>query len=301
MKTSVIVLTKNSAPLVKQTMDSLMPFYRQGFITEIITVDGYSTDDTADIVRQYPVKILLEDKQRPFPAAARDIGWRASKGDLVIYLDSDGYLGKGFFPHIYTFFMDDRVGIVGCEDHTVITNGLSKAHAQQREFLYHLNMPNPPIFAKIYRWLQRMPKEIYIGGACHVIRRSCLEDIGGFPLHDCGEDVSLAQKIVAAGWKNLWWSQSPIHHNLPFTYKGLLRQYFRHGRQGAIWEIEVRQKSRIALILDFHHVVSIGVRLASPVFGIVLAVLYMNPRHLIVYPFCRYAWLAGYLKVFFYI
>lgn len=298
MKTSVVILTKNSAATVEETLRSLVPYYEQGFVQEIIVVDGYSTDGTLDVVARYPVRLLFEDKKHPFPAAAREMGWRNARGELVMYLDSDGYIGEGFFPRAYEFFEESDVGLVGCEEHTVVTNALTRANAEERAFAYRVHRPSPSPFFRVYRWLQGIPRGIFVGGACHIVRRSCLEAVGGFPLSDCGEDIPLAEKIVAAGWRNLWWLGAPVYHRLPSTFKGLLKQHYRHGRQQAVWEMTMKQESRAKLLADWHHVLLIASRLASPLIGVALAVYFRNLRHLLIYPLCRYAGLAGYFRAF---
>lgn len=299
MNTSVVVLTKNSSSTIKETLESIMSYYKNSFITEIIIVDGNSTDGTLDLARQYPIRLFFEDKDKPFPAAAREIGWRNASGELILFLDSDGSLSEGFFPRVHEFFSDSKVGLLGCEDKTVVDNSISKTNAQEREFLYRSNRFYPSLLISSYRWFQGIPKKIAIGGACHVVRRSCLESIGGFPLQDCGEDISLAEKIVEAGWKNLWWTNAPIYHRLPNTLRGLLKQYYRHGRQWATWQRKVKGLPRLNLLLDPQHIVSILLRLTSPYFAAILAIYFHNPRHLITYPLCRYAWLTGYTKFFF--
>ena len=253
-------------------------------------VDGYSTDATLDIVSRYPARVVCEDKRARFPSAARDLGWRQATGDLIVYLDSDGSLEPGFFPKVYDFFREPRVGLLGCEDRTAVTNAVTRANAQERAFLYRVQSSTSSFF-RLYRWLAGVPRGLRYGGACHVVRRSCLEDIGGFPLCDCGEDLALAQRVVAFGWRNEWWSPAPVVHRLPSTVRGLCRQFFRHGRQRAVWEWD----SSLG-ILRWQNLASLGARLASPGFGAMLAANTRNPVLLVTYPVCRYAWLAGYVK-----
>ena len=54
---------------------------------EIIIVDGMSTDKTRDLVQKYPVRLLLNERKNV--AAARNLGVKNARGDLVAFTDGD--------------------------------------------------------------------------------------------------------------------------------------------------------------------------------------------------------------------
>lgn len=54
---------------------------------EVIIVDGFSSDRTIDISKQYPVKILLNNKK--IASEARNLGIRHAKGSILVFLDAD--------------------------------------------------------------------------------------------------------------------------------------------------------------------------------------------------------------------
>ena len=84
---SIIIPTFNRAGIVSRAIDSaLAQSYPQ---TEVIVVDDGSTDETLQILRNYSENITIISRQNSGPAAARNFGVRASKGELVAFLDSD--------------------------------------------------------------------------------------------------------------------------------------------------------------------------------------------------------------------
>ena len=97
MKISVIIPCKNSVITINECLASLMPYYNDGYITEIIVVDGHSTDGTLEILKNYPVKLLFEPVQGNI-GMAYEHGWRNSQGELIILFDSDVYMKSKFFP-----------------------------------------------------------------------------------------------------------------------------------------------------------------------------------------------------------
>jgi len=54
---------------------------------EVLIVDGLSEDDTVEIAKKYPVKIITNTKRDP--ASGRMLGFREATGDYHLYLDAD--------------------------------------------------------------------------------------------------------------------------------------------------------------------------------------------------------------------
>ena len=119
---SVVIATYNSGDTIERCLSSLYPYQKAGYISEVIIVDGYSTDNTLDVVKKYPVKILFEEGQEIYKNSvirshygkynAQNQGWRASSGNLIMFLDSDAYLGEDFFPKALKFFEDPNLGVL---------------------------------------------------------------------------------------------------------------------------------------------------------------------------------------------
>jgi glycosyltransferase involved in cell wall biosynthesis len=83
---SVVVPVFNGERFLRETLGSILDQdYRP---LEVIVVDDGSTDSTADIARSHEtIHYLYQDNQGP--AAARNAGIEASRGELVAFLDAD--------------------------------------------------------------------------------------------------------------------------------------------------------------------------------------------------------------------
>jgi len=83
---SIILPAKNEADSLK----TLLPALRERFPeVEIIVVNDGSTDDTADVCRQYEVNML----SHVYPmgnGAAIKTGARNATGDILVFMDADG-------------------------------------------------------------------------------------------------------------------------------------------------------------------------------------------------------------------
>lgn len=79
---SVVVLTHNDAQTLPHTLSSL------SFCDEVIVIDDYSTDATRKIARSYHAYVYLRHLDNDF-AAQRNYGLHKSKGEWVLFVDSD--------------------------------------------------------------------------------------------------------------------------------------------------------------------------------------------------------------------
>lgn len=80
---------------------------------EIVVVDNGSTDRTAEIVKQFPVRYVWEEKRGV--ATARNKGIEVSRGPIVAFTDADCLVITGWLQELLEGFEDDGVGIVAGE------------------------------------------------------------------------------------------------------------------------------------------------------------------------------------------
>lgn len=84
---SVIIPTYNRAALVVQSVESVLAAVARG--DEVIVVDDGSTDDTAQALSRYQSSIRYLRVPNSGVGAARNLGIREAKHDLVAFNDSD--------------------------------------------------------------------------------------------------------------------------------------------------------------------------------------------------------------------
>ena len=106
---SVIVPTLNEERHVGSLLADVAAQTREP--DEVLVVDADSTDETAAVVRRFPFARLLSGE--PPVARGRTLGGRAAKGDILVFLDADVRLPKGFFEGLLEDF-DRRSLDVAC-------------------------------------------------------------------------------------------------------------------------------------------------------------------------------------------
>jgi glycosyltransferase involved in cell wall biosynthesis len=82
---SVVIPTHNEA----QNLDYVLP-YIPPLVSEVILVDGHSTDDTIAVAEQLLPTIHIIKQVRRGKGDALRIGFAACTGDIIVMLDADG-------------------------------------------------------------------------------------------------------------------------------------------------------------------------------------------------------------------
>ena len=87
-RVSVVVPSFNSAPFLRQAIDSIRAQTRPA--DELIVVDDGSADGSVEIARELGAACVRTPRNGG-PAVARNVGLRAATGDVVAFLDADDY------------------------------------------------------------------------------------------------------------------------------------------------------------------------------------------------------------------
>lgn len=100
MNISVIIPSFNTGKYIRSAIDSII--YQYG--SEVIVVDGGSTDNTLDILKSYGDRVKwISEKDNGEPDAINK-GMRIATGDIIGYLDADDKYELGCFDEIIEQF-----------------------------------------------------------------------------------------------------------------------------------------------------------------------------------------------------
>lgn len=109
---SVIIPTLNSAGTISQCLESIKKQDYSGEI-EIIIADGGSTDNTTQIAKRYTDRIFNNFLKTG--EAGKAIGLKYSRGDLVVFIDSDNILPHRDWLSLMVMPFNENSNIVGTE------------------------------------------------------------------------------------------------------------------------------------------------------------------------------------------
>src|SRR3989344_6082780 len=95
MKLSIIIPTYNGGKILKECLESI---YSQDYPKEnyeVLIIDGRSTDNTREIAKKFPVKLIDNPARVEEPARINAI--KISEAEIVALVDQDNiFVGKDF-------------------------------------------------------------------------------------------------------------------------------------------------------------------------------------------------------------
>ena len=89
---SVVVATRDRAELLRKLLAGLERQTVGAGAFEVVIVDDGSTDGTPEVLDGYDSRLRLRrlaNDRAAGPATARDMGWRAAQGELIVFTDDD--------------------------------------------------------------------------------------------------------------------------------------------------------------------------------------------------------------------
>ena len=212
---SIVIPSYNSAQTIIQCIEGCLEQQHTNDFVEIIVVDDGSTDKTKDVVGKYPVRYVYQENSGP--AAARNRGWKATKGDIVCFTDSDCIPDRAWIGQLTEKFTHPEIGAVGGSYDIANRDSLIAGCIHEEIMERHRNMP----------------EHVHAFGSYNVaIRKEILEKVGGFDetyRRASGEDNDLSYRILNAGYKIAFAKDAiVVHHHTERLFR-YLKEQFRHG------------------------------------------------------------------------
>jgi len=232
-KVSVIVPVYNCEKKITKHIMSLQEQTHPKELYEIIIVDNDSTDYTREIAKEFPVKLLIENRAKS-PYLARNKGITEARGDIIAFID------------------------INCTPvHQWIAKGvhtLESSHADLLGGKVTFTFSPQKTSAEIYDSLTNVQMKINIEtrgvakGGNLFVRRHVFEVIGLFPEYlRSGGDVLWTKKATAAGMKLVYAPEAEVFYPARKLIP-LLKKQFRVGRgQPFIWKAQGQNLSEIIL------------------------------------------------------
>ncbi len=221
---TVIIPTYNSEKYISRVLHAI---YEGGTCLprQVIIVDGYSKDSTIKKVKECSVEVFLNPKVSA--AAARNIGIKFSKGDIIAFTDSDCVPDKNWLENILQCFKNnpELVGVGGKMLPLESKNDIEAFSANV--FLKEIMKFPKQAFKPSEKFLPGS----FITANC-AYRKDALIEIDGFNelFKNNAEDIDLFWRMIDKFPGRLLYDPSIIiYHNFPYTYTKLFKKYFQYG------------------------------------------------------------------------
>ncbi|MFA4989828.1 MAG: glycosyltransferase [Candidatus Omnitrophota bacterium] len=223
MKISVIIPAYNSSSSLVKTVESIFNQSYPKDEFEVIVVDDGSTDATKEdmerLRRQDKYNLGYCYQKNRGPAAARNLGIKNSRGEIIVFIDADCIADRSWLKEISGGYNDQRLAGIG---------GVIKA------------VPSGSIVSRYcaYIKMNEKPKRdktgiVYLITANASFRKSCLDSIGGFDQRynsPGGEDPDLCYRLRKEGYYFKYNPKAVVFNPHKNSFKELAGTYFNYGR-----------------------------------------------------------------------
>ncbi len=190
---------------------------------EIVVADDSTDEKTRRLLDRYAnnplVKIVRRDNRKGFKAGALNNALKYSRGEIIVIFDSDNVPPRNFLKEIVRPFMiDDKIAIVQARARFLnfTQNIITRFAATLLTAYHHIWLPVADRF-----------NALFFCGSFGAIRRSVLEEIGGWNETNITEDADLSVRIIDRGYKTLYIPELRVFGEVPFSISGFIKQQMR--------------------------------------------------------------------------
>ena len=226
---SVVIPAYRGRSHLETNLPALFAATRAQADVEVIVVDDGSADGTADFVAErFPrARVIALDRNRGF-AAACNAGARASRGDILYFLNTDARVDDGFLGPVVKRFDDPEVFAVGSRE---------VAAQASRTLVVPVPFFRFGLFGHRYREIPQRADPIrlsFVSAGHAAVSRAKFLALGGFdelyrPFY--WEDVDLCYSAWRRGWRVLLEPASRVEH----ARQGTIGRFYRPTRIRAIY------------------------------------------------------------------
>lgn len=107
---SVVICTYSRAGYLKKCLDSMLDQTYDNF--EVIVVNGPSTDNTEEVLKKYPFRVI-QQKEKGGLSAARNLGIEEARGEIIAFIDDDGIADETWLEELTRLYTTEDIVSVG--------------------------------------------------------------------------------------------------------------------------------------------------------------------------------------------
>jgi glycosyltransferase involved in cell wall biosynthesis len=224
MLLSVVVIGRNEGERLASCLRSVSRMDKSGFTVETIYVDSGSVDGSVELAEAMGARVVPLSPERPSAALGRNAGWRAARGEIVLFLDGDTVLDPAFVVRSLPELKADVAVVWG---HRREMNPKSSMYVRMLDL----------------DWVYAPGFTAYCGGDA-LMQRKVLEVVGGFDdTLIAGEEPELCRRMAAKGFKILHVDRKMTGHDLAIHH---FSQYWRRNTRAgyAFAEVSAMMRAR---------------------------------------------------------
>lgn len=226
---SIMVPAHNEGIVIERTVRSLLNFDYPVDRYEVIVINDNSSDDSAKILKRIQeeghavcLKIINTDAVTggKGKSNALNIGYKESVGEFIAIYDADNTPEKKALLYLATTLVrDDQLGAV-----------IGKFRTRNKEHNLLTKFVN--IETLFFQWMAqagrwKLLKLCTIPGTNFILRRSIIDEIGGWDAKALAEDTEISFRMYRMGYRIMFMPKAVTWEQEPQTIKVWLKQRTR--------------------------------------------------------------------------
>jgi len=159
-------------------------------------LDDAGRPDVAALAARYGCRYHHRPERRHAKAGNLNAGLALSDGELVAVFDADFVPQRHFLERTIGLLLDPQVALVQTPQHFLNADPVMRNLAMEAWLL--------PDEESFYRWIEPVRSSweaVVCAGTSFLVRRSALEEVGGFVEQAISEDLVTGMVLASRGWK----------------------------------------------------------------------------------------------------
>jgi len=219
---SLIIPVYNRPDEIKTVLQGLREQTYKAF--EVIIVEDGSSRKSDRVVEEFSedLEVHYYYIQNVGQGLARNYGFRQSRGEYIVILDSDIIIPRFYLQNVHEYLQKDDLDCFGGPDkaHPSFTAVQKAADFALTSFLTTGGTRSSVKGAATY-----YPRSFNMG-----MKRKVFEQTGGFILPDCGEDLEFSIRIEKAGYRIGLIEKAYIYHKRKASLQSFFKQMVWFGK-----------------------------------------------------------------------
>lgn len=223
VKVSIIIPTKNASSEFDIVLKRI---FEQNFNKkfEVIIIDSGSTDETIEIAKKYPVR-LIQIKPKEFGhGKTRNYGAELSKGEYLVYLTHDAIpVNNNWLKNLITNLRDKNVA-------GVYSKQIPKNNANIFvKFYLSKTYPDYKIKKSLKTLKSLTRSEMFFSNVSSAIKKDIWNSYKFNESVLLGEDQAWSKTVLLNGYSIIYEPKAKVYHSHNYNIVDTFKRYFDHG------------------------------------------------------------------------
>ncbi len=216
---SILIPAHNEADVIEETIENISkieyPYY------EIIVINDRSTDNTEKVLEQISlkyknIKYFTRTKETfPGKSAVLNDALKIAIGEAILVFDADARVKPDFLRELIPALENEQVGAV--QARKVIIN-------REENFLTRCQDNEMAVDTHFQVGRDSVKGAVELRGNGELIKRTALEDVGGWNIYTITDDLDLSTRMQIKGWDVRFCPDVCVYEEGVSTYIPLLKQ-----------------------------------------------------------------------------